>query len=299
MTSLFAVADIFVVRGLRLGHLRFTPYGLCAAAGLIVSMALARRRARAASLDPEAVWDVGMFAILSCFLASRLLLVLRDPQAFMRYPLLVLSLPSLTFGGMAVAAVMLWAYLRRMRHKGLPLLALLDVFAAPAAALAAWLELGHALDGSEVGMPTALPWGIRDPWSSAPLRVHPVALYGVGASLCIAFALGRTVLRRGAWIERRRGRLAGLGLMLGGAAAFFLDMFTQPVAAPVDLGIEPGQWVALGAILAGALLWTFTPAQGISGISGISAETLPSSPAMTAVPHATTMPNNPLHTEVH
>ncbi len=290
MTSFLAVADIFVVRGLRLGHLRFTPYGLCAAAGLIVSMAFARRLARAASLDPEAVWDAGLFAILSCFLASRLLLVLRDPQAFLRYPLLVLSLPSLTFGGMAVAAVMLWAYLRR---KELHLLLLLDVFAAPAALLAAWLELGHALDGSEVGMPTALPWGVRDPWSIVPLRVHPVAVYGVAASLYIAFALWRTLLRRGASIERRRGRLAALGLMLGGAAAFCLDMFTQPIAAPVDLGIEPGQWVALGAMLAGALLWTFAP------MRRMSADALPSAPATTAVPHETTMHNNPLHTEVH
>ena len=268
MTNLLPAAVLFVLRGLRFGHLRLTPYGLCAAVGLIASMTLARRSARIASLDPEAVWDAGLFAIISCFVSSRLLLVLGDPTAFARYPLLVLSLPSLTFGGMAAAALMLWAYLR---HKRLPLLRLLDVIAAPGALLVAALELGHELDGSEAGMPTALPWGVRDPLSSASQRLHPVAMYGVLAALLIAVVLWRSLLRRRDLPSPRDGSVAALGLLLGGGFAFALDMLTQPVFAPADLGVEPGQWVALLAMLAGALLWTFAPSRR----SARSAETAP------------------------
>ena len=282
MTSSVAAAGVLVLRGLRLGHLRLTAYGLCAAAGLMVSMALASHAARKIEMDPEAVWDAGMFAILCCFVTSRLLLVLGDPLAFTHYPMLVLGLPSLTFGGMAAAAVMLWAYLRRKR---LPLLPLLDVFAAPGALLAGFLELGHWLDGSERGMPASLHW------DASAAHLYPVAGYGVLASALIAGVLWRALLRRPALLGDKHGRAAALGLMLGGAAAFCLDMLTQPSPAIVDLLLEPGQWAALGAILAGALLWTFAPVR-IPDVSTMPAD------ADAAAATMTYLEPESMHTEV-
>ncbi len=252
MTISSLPAFVLVLRALRLGSFRLTPYGLCAAVGLLSGMALARAAARRLWLDPEAVWDAGLFAVLSCFVASRLLLVLRDPIAFAHYPLLVLGLPSLTVGGLALAAVMLWVYLRR---KKMALLPLLDAFAAPGAMLAACLEIGHWLDGSEVGMPTRTPWGVADPWDASVGRVHPVALYGALAALLLAGLLWGTAPR-----VRTFGRLAAVALMAGGAIAFGLAMVTQPVPAMVELWLEPGQWVALAAMLCGALLWGLAPA---------------------------------------
>ncbi|MGI4827501.1 MAG: prolipoprotein diacylglyceryl transferase family protein [Janthinobacterium lividum] len=246
-------AAFLVSHGLTWGPLRATPYGLCAAVGLVAGMALARRSALRLHCNAEVVWDTGMFALISCFAASRLLLVMRDPRAFARYPLLVLGLPSLTFGGMLIAALMLWAYVR-VRRK-LTVRSLLDVFAAPAAVLAAALELGHWFEGSEVGMPTALPWAVRDPWNATPMRVHPVALYGVVAALLIALTLWRMSLR----LRADAGSLAAVGLVLGGGVAFGLNVLTQPLLVPLQLRLEPGQWMALGAMLVGCLLWTFTP----------------------------------------
>lgn len=256
MTCSLNVACVWVLRGLRLGPLRLTLYGLCAAFGLIAAMALAQRCARYRSVSPEAVWDAGLFAILACFVSSRLLLVVHDPQAFARYPLLVLGLPSLTLGGLALASLLLWIYLRRKR---LGLVPLLDVFAAPAALLAALLELGHALDGSEPGMPTALPWGVRE--AAGQPRLHAVAVYGVVAALGLAAVLWRR-LQRSNTSRIGAGKIAGLGLLLGGAVAFLLAMLTQPIPALVDLWIEPGQWVALVAMLAGAVLWSYSPKLG-------------------------------------
>jgi len=247
--SAVAVAAVFVVHALRLGPMRLTAYGLCAAAGLVLAMAAARRCARIGGLDPEWAWDAGIFAIASCFVASRLLLVAFDVKAFLRFPLLVLSLPSLTFAGMAIAAVMVWVYLRRKR---LSVLRMLDVFAAPAAILAAFLELGHALDGSELGM----PWSFQPDGDVA--RLHPVAAYGVVVSGLLAVLLWRVQTR-----PVRQGTAAAVGLLLGGLAAFGLGMLTQPSLLFDGWLIEPGQVVALMAMAAGAVLWALRPAKGV------------------------------------
>ncbi len=124
----------------------------------------------------------------------------------------------------------------------------MDVFAVPGAVLAAFLELGNALDGSELGMP------MRYTPAGDVARLQPVAAYGVVVSLVIAAVLWGLVRRR-----LVAGRTAAVGLMAGGVAAYALDMVTQPSVVFLDWWMEPGQIVALGAMLAGALVWTFAP----------------------------------------
>ena len=240
---------MFSKQGVRLGPMRLTAYGACAAAGVIAAMALSGRAARRVGLSGDAAWDAGLFAILSCFVASRLLLVVSDPVAFAHFPLLVLSLPSLTIAGIAAAGAMTWAYLRR---KHLPILRLLDVFAPCGAVVAAFLELGHWMDNSELGMPVFR--------ASHAVAFRPVSLYGIAVSLGIAGLLWTRVTR-----ESRPGRVAGLGLMLGGLAAFGLDTVSLPSDFFDSLWLEPGQMVALGAMIAGALLWTFAPESDRTG----------------------------------
>ena len=235
------------LRGLRLGPMRLTPYGASAAIGVVLAMSLSGRAAKRVDIEPEAAWDAGLFAIVSCFAASRLLLVLADPRAFVRYPVLVLSLPSLTLAGMVLAAVVVWMYLRR---KGLLLLSVLDLFAPCGAVLAAFLELGHWLDGSEPGMPVFR--GAKD----QVVRLVPVSLYGVFLACALAGVLW-VVLDRARGRALPAGRVAALGLLLGGLTAFGLDMLSLPVEIASGLPLEPGQFVALGAMLGGALLWQF------------------------------------------
>ncbi len=230
--------------------MRLTPYGACAALGVVLAMGLSGRTARRLRLRPEAVWDAGLFAVMSCFIASRLLLVLSDPRAFSRYPLLVLSLPSLTLGGMGLGALATWLYLRRKR---LPVLKVLDAFAPPGALLATFLELGHWMDGSEPGMP------VFNGDKNHGLHLLPVSLYGVLLSVALLAVL---------WIALGKpwptGRVAGLALMLGGAAAFGLDMLSLPEDLFSGLPLEAGQLVALTAMLAGVALWSLRPASDIS-----------------------------------
>ena len=239
-------AILVQARPLHLGSFRATPYGLSAAAGLVLGMMLVRRTASRAAMSPDAAWDAGVFAIFCCFFASRLLLIARDPRVFIRYPLLFLALPSLTPGGMAMAAAATGLYLR---FKKLPVLRTLDVYAAPLALLGALSELGHWFERSEIGMPTRVPWAVRDTVGGNVILVHPVSLYGVGCGLLLAWLLWRASPRDPA------GQVAASGLAAGGLAAFLLDMFSQPLAVIGEAWIEPGQWIALGAVLSGGLLW--------------------------------------------
>ena len=238
-------AVLLPVGDLRLGPVRLSPYGVCATVGVVLAMALAGRLARRVSVAPEAVWDAGLFAVACCFVSSRLLLVLSDPKAFLRYPVLVLSLPSLTIGGLLLAGIAVGIYLWRKR---LPLPAVLDTFAAPGALLAAFLELGHWLEGSEIGMPV-LRAGDR-----AVVGFRPVSLYGVGLALALLIALWSVLGKL-----RIPGHVAALGLALGGVFAFVLDMLSVPLELFSNLALEPGQMVALAAMLSGALLWAFAP----------------------------------------
>lgn len=241
------LAALWAVRALRVGPLRLSAYGACAAAGVVLAMALTRWAARRLDQNPETAWDAGLFAIVSCLFASRLLLVLSDPMAFLHFPLLILSLPSLTLGGLSLAGIATWVYLLRKRVRLLPLL---DSFAPGSALLAGFLELGHVLDGSEPGMP------VFRPHTTDVVGARPVAAYGIAASLALAVLLWASLRR----LAARPGRAAALALSVGGLVAYLLSMLTLPSDLFATAPLEPGQIVALTALLAGGILWTLAPA---------------------------------------
>lgn len=244
--SLLHTTAIFVPGFLRLGRLHLPVYGLFAAAGLVVALGLSQRTARFVGIPAEKLWDAGLFGMIAAFLASRLLLVVMDPQAFLRYPLLVLSLPSLTYGGMALTGILVAVYLRRKR---LPLPDVLDAWAPCAALLGAVLSLGHYFEGTDAGMPTRLPWGIVTPGDTVLGRVHPVQLYALAAYLVLCVVLLRRLAGR-----LRAGEVAGYGLLAGGVISFALGMLRQPIDSFGDGWLDPPQWIAVGAIIVGVLV---------------------------------------------
>jgi phosphatidylglycerol:prolipoprotein diacylglycerol transferase len=234
----------------RLGPFRLPVYGVFAAVGLIAALWLSQRTARLAGVDPDKLWDAGVFGIAAAFVASRVLLVLFDLPAFLHYPLLVLSLPSLTYGGMVLTGLLVWGWLR---WKRMPVLRVLDAWAPCACLLSAVLSVGHFVEGTDAGMPTSLPWGVVTPGDSVLGRVHPVQLYEAIAAVLLGLALLQLLGRR------RVGELVGLALLAGGFALFALDFLRQPVDVLGGLWLDPGQVVALAAMIVGGWMLSAKP----------------------------------------
>ena len=227
------------------GHLHIPVFSAFAAVGLIAAVLLSQRTAPFAGLRPQAMWDTAVLAALSAFVISRLLLIATNLKSFLAYPLLILSLPSLTFSGVLLTALVLWFILRR---RNLPALRVLDAAAAPLALLWAIVSVGSFATGS-VGIPTRVPWAIQDRLLGA---VHPVEVYTALAAFTLAGVLYALLTRPGA--AATPGLVAGTGSFLAGGIAFLLDFFAQPADSSRIVLLDPVQWLALFLILTGSFL---------------------------------------------
>lgn len=200
-----------------------------------------------AGLNPERIWNAGLFTVLSAFVLSRLLLVATNLHSFLSYPVLLLMVPSLTATGVLLTMAVSLLYLRLQR---LPVLSTLDAWAPCAMLVWAFLSLGHLAEGSDAGLPTRLPWGMRIPGDPSPL--HPVALYAALAAVVLAIVLLRHLRRR-----ERPGDTFALALVSAGVVQFLLTFFRQPVPYEVPLGhlLDPIQWISLGMIVAAGFIF--------------------------------------------
>jgi phosphatidylglycerol---prolipoprotein diacylglyceryl transferase len=234
------------------GHLLLPTFGVLAAVGLMAALTLSLRTATlvgpgAAGLHPEKLWNAGLFTLLSAFALSRLLLIVANFHDFLRYPILLLMVPSLTTGGILLTILATAIYLR---IRNLPLLDTLDAW-SPCATLAwAFLALGHFAEGTDAGLPTTLPWGVAIPPSAT--RLHPVALYAA-----IAAALLTAVLLRQLSHRHHPGDTFALALATSGTAQFLLTFFRQPF--PDSTLLDPIQWIALGMIAVAGLILLLQP----------------------------------------
>ena len=115
------------------------------------------------------------------------------------------------------------------------------------------MSIAHFVEGTDAGMPTRLPWAVITSGDTVLGRVHPVQIYAATIALALCIVLFRRLPRR-----KFAGQVAALALITGGLAAFLLDMLQQPVESSGDALLDPGQFVALAAMLAGALLYRRT-----------------------------------------
>ena len=221
---------------LHLGHLTLPTFGLLAALGLLLALGLSQGTARLTGIDPDQLWDAGLFAVLAAFVFSRLLLVFEHFASFRAYPVLLLAVPSLTPSGLLLTAISTYFWLR---WKHLPVLLSLDAWAPCAALIWAFLALGHFAESSDPGMP--MHQGTAQP-------LYPVALFACAIALLLCLAAY-------AWMRRRPhpGQTAGSTAIAAGIAQFLLSFLRQPGLA-MPLGLDALQWVALALVLAGALL---------------------------------------------
>jgi len=229
------------------GHLLLPTFGVLAAVGLMMALTLSLRTAAIVGLNPDKFWNAGLFTLLSAFALSRLLLIAANLHNFLSYPILLLMVPSLTATGIVLTILATAIYLRLRQ---LPLLDTLDAWSPCATLTWAFLALGHFAEGSDAGLPTTLPWGLRIPPDRTPL--HPVALYAALAAALLTIVLLRQLPHR-----HHPGDTFALALAASGTAQFLLTFFRQPI--PGSSLLDPIQWISLGMIALAGLVTLLQP----------------------------------------
>jgi phosphatidylglycerol:prolipoprotein diacylglycerol transferase len=218
---------------IHLGNITIPTFGVLAAFGLICGLLLSEHTAKLADVDPDKLWNAGLFAVIAAFVFSRALLIVQHWRSFVEFPLLLLAVPSLTAAGLllTVVATLIWLWLRQV-----PMLRALDAWAPCATLVWAFLALGHFAEGSDPGMTSRSGWP------------HPVALYAVGLALAItAASYWRLRTKAGA------GQLAGNVLLAVGMIQFLLSFVRIPGIEYFG-GLDLLEWVAVGMMVAGCVL---------------------------------------------
>ncbi len=243
-------------------------YGAITALGVLLALVLAQRAAYLVGVDAAKVWNLCILSLFAALVAARLLLVAANWSALRSHPAWLLGLgmvhhPLLAcVGVLAGAGCAAW----HARKSKLPFRATADALAPPIAAGLVFEQLGALAAGSGYGVEASpnVGWAVTysNPlaaiWSGTPLGVplHPVQAYAALAFFALAALLW-------VWLplERRRGDVAGLGLMGAGVAIYLTEIWRDWTGRElIGRGtlfhgfIDGPQIAAVFLVLAGALL---------------------------------------------
>ena len=165
----------------QLGPFTVYAYGALLALGAGLGLILLGRLARDNDLDAEKVTNLGLWVLVAGIAGSRLVFVLLEPQSFLARPYRVLFFWKGAWCFMAALpppCLLAWWLTKRW---GIPLLKLIDTFAAPLALGQAFGRLGCFMAGCCYGLPYdgACAVTFTDPHTLAPpgVPLHPTQLY--------------------------------------------------------------------------------------------------------------------------
>lgn len=215
-----------------IGSLVIPSYGAITALGVLVALMMAQRSARIAGVDAGKIWNLCILSLFAALAAARLLLVAANWSVLRAHPAWLLGLgvvhhPLLACAGAFAGAASAAWYTRK---KKLPFRATADALAPPLAAALAFEQFGALAAGSGYGTYAGpqVGWAVvyTNPmaaiWSGTPLGVplHPVQAYAALTFLALAVLLW-------VWLplERRKGDVAGLGLLGAGVAIYLTEIW--------------------------------------------------------------------------
>jgi phosphatidylglycerol:prolipoprotein diacylglycerol transferase len=246
----------------QLGPFSVYTYGVLVAGGVLLGLWYARRQATFAGLDPGRVWNLGIYMVLAAVILAKVWLIFTDWDYYLAHPSDIFSITTFQSGGTfygafvgAVVTIVLYTYFQKM-----PLLPVLDTFAAA-------LPLGHAIGrlgcfaaGCCFGKPTSLPWGVTftnplaGTLAGTPLgvRLHPTQLYEAAAEFFNFLFL--------IWLGKRQrftGQILGAYLILYGLERGTIEFVRDdPGRTLLFHGhVSLMQIVSVGLIFAGVFLW--------------------------------------------
>ena len=144
------------------GGIPIYSYGVLVATGVLISLWYGRRQAPRAGIDPDKLWNMGIYFVLVALLVAKIWLILSAWDFYMANPRYIFSVATFQSGGTfyggvvgGVLTILLYTHFQKM-----PLLPTLDTCAAA-------LPIGHAIGrlgcfaaGCCYGKPTAVAWGV-------------------------------------------------------------------------------------------------------------------------------------------
>ncbi len=244
------------------GGLTIHTYGVLVAAGVLAGLWLARRRAQAAAVDPERVWNLGIYMVLAALVGAKLWLVAVYWDYYAAdwrelFSLTTLQSAGVFYGGFFAALLVAVFYVRWAK---LEFLTMADIYAAP-------LALGHSIGrlgcftaGCCWGKPTGAAWAVTftNPHAAelvgVPLNrdLHPTQLYEAIANFLIFLAL-LAVCRR----QRFTGQVFAAYAILYGIARGTIEFFRGDPDRTLllDGQLSLMQIVSVALILLGLWLW--------------------------------------------
>jgi len=231
----------------KVGPISVPAYGFFVAAGFLLGVALAVRRAHQEGIDPEIITDLAFYILLGTLAGARFYFVAEHWSFYRGKPWEALYLwqGGLAFyGGFIGAFIFGFFYVRR---KHLPFWDLADLIAPSIAAGHAVGRLGCFSAGCCYGRPCHLPWAVTftDPRSLARLGVplHPTQLYHALANLLIFLFLYWFYPKR-----RFSGEVFVAYLFLYGLGRFTVEFFRgdpRTFIGPLSLP----QWFSILAMM--------------------------------------------------
>jgi phosphatidylglycerol:prolipoprotein diacylglycerol transferase len=249
------------------GSISLPTYGFLVALGVLLGLWISVINSERLGYDGDKAWNLGIIVVLCGILGAKILYVINEWSYFSAHKGEIFSLNTLQAGGvfsgglLAAFVAAAW-YVRRNR---MPALGTCDAFSPG-------LAFGHALGrigcfaaGCCYGKPTHHWWGVtfRNPLANSitgtPLGIalEPTQLFEFGVELANFFFL--------MWLLKRRkfdGQVFGAFLFIYGIARFFLEYLRgDPGRGSVFGGAMSGtQFIAIGLVLGGGLIWWLRPA---------------------------------------
>jgi|HubBroStandDraft_6_1064221.scaffolds.fasta_scaffold09028_1 phosphatidylglycerol:prolipoprotein diacylglycerol transferase len=246
----------------QIGDIPIYTYGVLVATGVLLGLAYARKQAPRSGIDPDKLWNMGIYTILVALLLAKIWLVLGNWDYYSVRPREIFSIQTFQSGGTfyggivgALATIILYTYFQKM-----PMLAVADVSAGA-------LPLGHAIGrlgcyaaGCCYGKPTTVAWGItftnpiaaRIAGTPLGVRLQPTQLYEATAEfLNFLFLM---------WLGRRqtfRGQILGTYFLLYGFERGTIEFFRGDPGRTMLFhdSVSLMQIASVGLILIGSFLW--------------------------------------------
>ncbi len=247
---------------LEFGRFALPTYGVLAAAGLILGLLLNIRLAVRDGINEDKAWNLGVIAILSAILGSKLLLVIIEWDYYAANPRMLLDSSFIQSGGVYYGGLIggILASIAYMKWAGMPALRTFDAF-APGIAFGHGLgRLGCLAAGCCYGAQTSVPWAVifTNPLAAkgagTPLGIplHPSQVYEFMVEMVI------TSLLLLMWRHRSfAGQIIGTYAFLYGVARFFLEFLRgDPGRGSVMGGMfSLTQVISIVFVLIGGALW--------------------------------------------